>query len=52
METITKAIEQPLETSHEASDKGLDDQSFFDATKAEGVKLPTAFIMQRMLRME
>lgn len=52
MEQPIATIEQPLETLHETSDKGLDDQSFFDALEQQKVKPHTQFIMQRMLRFE
>jgi hypothetical protein len=47
-------IEQPLETTIDTTDKGLDNQSFFNTLALEppSIKIPTEFIMQRMLKLE
>jgi len=55
MEQSIEHIEQQLEHIIEATDKGLDDQSFFYASEQPDIKhriLPAKFIMQRMMRVE
>lgn len=52
MEKSKAHIEQPLEPTNETTDKGLDDQSFFYTSEQPDVKIPTEFIMQRMLKVE
>ena len=55
MEQSIVHIEQELEHTSEATDIGLDDQSFFYASEQPDIKhrtLSTKFIMQRMLRLE
>jgi hypothetical protein len=55
MEQSIVHIEQQLEHIIEATDEGLDDQSFFYASEQPNIKhrtIPTKFIMQRMLRVE
>jgi hypothetical protein len=44
--------EQSLEEINQVADQRLDDQSFFNATESLDVKMPTEFIMKRMMRWE
>lgn len=55
MEQSVIHIEQQLEHIIEATDEGLDDQSFFYASEQPDIKyrtIPAKFIMQRMMRVE
>jgi hypothetical protein len=55
MEQSILHIEQQLKYINEASNEGLDDQSFFYTSEQPDIKhitIPTKFIMQRMLRVE
>ncbi len=44
--------EQPLELINQEVDQRLDDQSFFNDSESVDIKLPTEFIMKRMMRWE
>ena len=52
MEKTILLIERQFDKTANETDKGLDNQSFFNTTEKLGRKIPTGFIMQRMFRAE